>query len=189
METKQLTFLRAVLSLSDMLVLNMCLFVGAHLSNKYGAPHYSNLYVQIFLPANALWILVTSVFSVYGEYTVYKLADIKKATWRSILLYAILIELYINITAPYAFPSNFAYVFLGPVAVTFTISRYSFNAIEKVITFDFNKRTASILAIASIGGHWIELQRLNSFFKDHDVTFISNKNFINKKVSDSKYYT
>jgi len=188
METKQLTILRSILSLSDMLVLNMCLFVGSYLSNKYGYQHYNDIYIQTLLPANALWVLVTSVFRVYTEYTVYKLDDINKATWRSILLYAILIELYIKITAPYAFPSNFVYVFLGLVTVTFVVSRLSFSVIEKVMDFNFSKRTASVLAIASIGGHWIELQRLNPLFKEHDVTFISNKNFIKRKVNGSKYY-
>ena len=189
METRQLTFLRSVLSLSDLLVLNMCLFVGSALSNKYGTQHYSNIYFQVLLPANALWVLVTSLFNVYGEYTVYKLADINRATWRSILLYAILLELYIKITVPYSFPSDFIYAFLGLTTITFIISRLLFTTLEKLMHINYNKRTASILAIASIGGHWVELQRLNPFFKEHDVTFISNKSFINKKIGDSKYYT
>ncbi|MBD1394635.1 oligosaccharide biosynthesis protein Alg14 [Mucilaginibacter sp. ZB1P21] len=56
------------------------------------------------------------------------------------------------------------------------------------MTINFSKRTASVLAIASIGGHWIELQRLTPLFKDHDVTFISNKSFLDSKVNGSKYY-
>lgn len=188
MKLKQLAILRSMLSLSDMLILNMCLFVGDYLANKYGSQYNSNIYIENLLPANALWVLVTNVFRVYGEYTVYKLADINKATWRSILLFAILINVYIKITTPYAFPSNFVFAFLGLVAVAFIISRFSFAAIEKATTLNFNKRTASVLAIASIGGHWIELQRLTPLFKGHDVTYISNKDFVDNKISGRNYY-
>jgi hypothetical protein len=188
MELKQLAILRSMLSLSDMLILNMCLFVGNYLANKYGSQFNSNLYIDNLLPINALWVLVTSVFRVYGEYTVYKIADINKATWRSIMLFAILFNLYINITTPYAFPSNFVFAFLGLVTLAFIISRFSFAALEKVTTLNFDKRTASVLAIASIGGHWIELQRLTPLFKEHDVTYISNKDFVNNKIGGSKYY-
>jgi hypothetical protein len=188
MKFKQLAVLRSMLSLSDMLILNMCLFVGNYLTNKYGPQYNSNFYIENLLPANALWVLVTSVFRVYGEYTVYKLADINKATWRSILLFAILINWYIKITTPYSFPSNSVLTFLGLLAVAFIISRYSFKAIEKVTTLNFHKRTASVLAIASIGGHWIELQRLTPLFRDHDVTYISNKDFINNKIDGNNYF-
>lgn len=177
-----------MLSLSDMLILNMCLFVGNYLANKYGLQYYSNFYIENLLPVNALWILTTSIFRVYGEYTVYKLADINKATWRSILLFSILISWYIKITTLYVFPSNFILTFLGLLSVSFIFSRFSFTAIEKITTLNFDKRIASVLAIASIGGHWIELQRLTPLFKGHNVTFISNKDFINDKIDGSNYH-
>ena len=188
MKLKQLAMLRSMLSLSDMLILNMCLFVGNYLANKYGSQYNSNFYIENLLPVNALWVLTTSIFRVYGEYTVYKLSDINKAKWRSMLLFSILVSWYIKITAPYAFPGNSILTFLGLLSISFIISRFSFTAIEKVTTLNFNKRTASVLAIASIGGHWIELQRLTPLFKEHDVTYISNKDFISNKVGGSKYY-
>jgi len=188
MKLKQLAMLRSMLSLSDMLILNMCLFVGNYLANKYGSQYNSNFYIENLLPVNALWVLTTSIFRVYGEYTVYKLSDINKATWRSMLLFSILVSWYIKITTPYAFPGNSIFTFLGLLSISFIISRFSFTAIEKVTTLNFNKRTASVLAIASIGGHWIELQRLTPLFKEHDVTYISNKDFISNKVGGSKYY-
>ncbi|RFZ95820.1 oligosaccharide biosynthesis protein Alg14 [Mucilaginibacter conchicola] len=50
------------------------------------------------------------------------------------------------------------------------------------------ERSATVLAIASIGGHWVELQRLSPLFKEHDVTYISNTRNMDTKVKGSKHY-
>jgi hypothetical protein len=188
MEKKQLVILRSLLSLTDILVLNMCLFVGSYLSNKYSGQYNGAIYLHTLLPANALWVLTTSLFRVYGEYTVYKIADINKATWRSIILFACLLELYLKITTPYGFPSQFIYVFFGLITIVFFVSRFSYVFMERMMNVNYNKRTASVLAIASIGGHWIELQRLMPVFRQHDVSFISNKKDLKGNVRGSKHY-
>lgn len=46
-----------------------------------------------------------------------------------------------------------------------------------------------ILAIASIGGHWIQLLRLMPLFKEHEVTFISTKANLKHMVSGHKFIT
>jgi UDP-N-acetylglucosamine:LPS N-acetylglucosamine transferase len=46
-----------------------------------------------------------------------------------------------------------------------------------------------ILAIASIGGHWIQLLRLMPLFKDHDVTFISTSADFANTVKGHKFHT
>lgn len=188
MEKRQLTILRFLLSLSDLIVLNMCLFVGSYLSNKYWGQHDMVSYLSYLLPGNALWIITTSIFRVYGEYTVYKITDINKATWRSILVYTLFFQLYVKLTLPHGFHSEFILTFLSLIILTFLISRFSYSLINHVLNINYNKRTASVLAIASIGGHWIELQRLNPLFNDHDVTFISNKKYLANTVKGSKYY-
>ncbi|WP_183558404.1 oligosaccharide biosynthesis protein Alg14 [Mucilaginibacter sp. SP1R1] len=46
-----------------------------------------------------------------------------------------------------------------------------------------------ILAIASIGGHWIQLLRLMPLFKDHEVTFISTKPNLKDMVKGHRFIT
>ncbi|WP_233524415.1 glycosyltransferase family protein [Mucilaginibacter conchicola] len=188
MKKQKLDILRFFLSLSDILLLNMCLFVGTYLSNKYGNQYNENIYLHSVLPLNAIWVLVTNLFRVYNEYTVYKLADIKRATWRSILALCLFFELYTKITVPYSYPTQFTYFVLGLVVLMFALSRYLYSTIEKLMQIDPAERSATVLAIASIGGHWVELQRLSPLFKEHDVTYISNTRNMDTKVKGSKHY-
>jgi len=46
-----------------------------------------------------------------------------------------------------------------------------------------------ILAIASIGGHWIQLLRLMPLFKENEVTFISTKPNLSDMVKGHKFIT
>lgn len=46
-----------------------------------------------------------------------------------------------------------------------------------------------ILAIASIGGHWIQLLRLMPLFEEHEVTFISTKPNLKDMVKGHKFIT
>ena len=52
-----------------------------------------------------------------------------------------------------------------------------------------SKKNKKILAIASIGGHWIQLLRLMPAFKGQDVTFISTMSSFADTVTDHKFYT
>jgi len=62
------------------------------------------------------------------------------------------------------------------------------------ITGYFTKRIADqdpavrVLAIASIGGHWVQLLRLMPLFKSNNVTFISTKSSLKDTVDGFKYY-
>ena len=46
-----------------------------------------------------------------------------------------------------------------------------------------------ILAIASGGGHWVQLLRLMPAFKDHDVSFVSTNQVYEKMVHPHAFYT
>ncbi|OOQ57089.1 glycosyltransferase family protein [Mucilaginibacter pedocola] len=45
-----------------------------------------------------------------------------------------------------------------------------------------------VLAVASIGGHWIQLLRLMPLFKEHDVTFMSTNPSLQDTVKEYKFY-
>ncbi|MCL6216761.1 hypothetical protein [Zunongwangia pacifica] len=45
-----------------------------------------------------------------------------------------------------------------------------------------------VLAIASVGGHWIQLLRLIPAFKGSEVVFVSTKQSFGKMVSNEKFY-
>ncbi|GAA4785584.1 PssD/Cps14F family polysaccharide biosynthesis glycosyltransferase [Olivibacter ginsenosidimutans] len=45
-----------------------------------------------------------------------------------------------------------------------------------------------VLAIASVGGHWIELLRLKPFFDEYNTVYISTKVSCKDMVGESKFY-
>ena len=181
--------MRFFLALSDLALLNMCLFISYYLSDKYGYHIDKAIYLHNILPACIFWLLSTGLFRLYSAYTVYKLKDIYKATWRSIFLFIVFFQLYISITISTSFPGYFIFSFYLLLIISFLFSRFSYIAFEKILNFNFNERKANVLAIASIGGHWIELLRLMPIFKDNDVTFISNKENLKSTVDGYKFYT
>lgn len=46
-----------------------------------------------------------------------------------------------------------------------------------------------ILAIASVGGHWIQLLRLKPAFKENDIIFVSTNASFSKMVNGHKFYS
>ena len=46
-----------------------------------------------------------------------------------------------------------------------------------------------ILAVASIGGHWIQLLRLKPLFKDQEVEYVSTNSSFNSTVDGSRFHT
>jgi hypothetical protein len=188
MEKKKLLILRFLLNFTDLILLNMCLFVGIYLSNKYGFNLGWTLYKQCLFPANVLWVIITSLFRLYGEYTIYTPKDINNATWRSVFIYCLTFKLYTTLVFFNVAHTNYIIVFYALLIPSFLISRFSLMSLTSFVKFDFNKRTASVLAIASVGGHWIELLRLMPLFNNHEVSFISNKDNLANSVEGHGFY-
>jgi|GEM_PF-675965 len=188
MPTHKLLVLRLLFMLSDFILLNICFFVGFHLSNEYIAEPNMSFFQDNILIVNTIWFLCTVLFGLYNEYTIYTLKDIYRATWRSILLHAVVFQLFVVFTFNGNFPKYIILAFYFLFVVFFLISRLTSKGLEKILKFDFNGRKTNILAIASIGGHWVELLRLMPLFKENNVTFISNKANLKDSVKGHKFH-
>ncbi|SEM80797.1 Oligosaccharide biosynthesis protein Alg14 like [bacterium A37T11] len=44
------------------------------------------------------------------------------------------------------------------------------------------------IAVASIGGHWIQLLRLNPAFKNHEMVYVSTNSNFSSMVPNNKFY-
>src|ERR1700761_485773 len=120
MQKRHLALLRVFFGVSDAFLLNMCLFFSDHIFNHH-VHNNIQYYVIAFLVNIVLWILSTSPFRLYGEYTIYKLRDIYGATWRSILLYTVLFQLYLFFSNDFAFhfSTKVVFAYYSIIAVTF----------------------------------------------------------------------
>jgi len=187
MHRRQLLLLRFLLAASDLILLNMCLFVGFYLSNKYGNHINLSIYYNSILPVSIIWILSTGLFKLYDEYTIYTLKDICRSSWRSILFHAMAFPFFIFFEYS-DFPRYFLFAFYALVTGGFVLSRIIAMRLESLMMFNFEDREANILAIASKGGHWIELLRLMPLFEADKVTFISNTANLEDTVKGHKFH-
>jgi len=185
---RKLLLLRLLLASSDLVLLNFCLSVGLYLSNKYVIHSVTHFHIINHLIITTIWILTAGLFRLYEEYTVYKIKDINRATWRSIVLHVILFTILILLTSNPDFSRNTLLIFYSLVVICFALSRLTSAALEGMLNFDFDDRKANILAIASIGGHWIELLRFMPLFAENNVTFISNKSNLKDTVKGHKFH-
>ncbi|MDB4925329.1 hypothetical protein [Mucilaginibacter sp.] len=184
--TKQ-TLARLLLAFSDFILLNVCLYASYHFTTKYGFEFTKYSIFKALIFTWITWFLSTYIFRLYSEYTVYKFKDINKATWRTIVFH--LLAIYLLLRSNPTFPPHCVFIYSLIVVCGFLFSRIICIAIMPLVKFNFEKREAHILAIASVGGHWIELLRIMPLFKGKNVTFISNKASLSNTVKDYKFHT
>jgi UDP-N-acetylglucosamine:LPS N-acetylglucosamine transferase len=100
-----------------------------------------------------------------------------------------LLAVYLLMGNNHALPVNFSLSYGLVVGLGFALSRILCVAVMPLVKFNFEKREANIMAIASVGGHWIELLRIMPLFNGKNVTFVSNKANLSNTVSDYKFHT
>ena len=61
------------------------------------------------------------------------------------------------------------------------------NFLKKLLNIENNMK--KVLAIASGGGHWVQLLRLLPAFKEHEITFVSTNEVFSNMVSPYTFYT
>jgi UDP-N-acetylglucosamine:LPS N-acetylglucosamine transferase len=52
-----------------------------------------------------------------------------------------------------------------------------------------NQRSSRVLAVASSGGHWVQLCRLRPAFSGHDVAYLTTEAGHRADVGDARFYT
>ncbi|MFD2147781.1 hypothetical protein [Mucilaginibacter antarcticus] len=163
------------------------MFAGFHAAISLGSftltAHDTYVLVSVIW---ASWFLSTMLFRLYSEYSMYQLSDIYKATWRSVILHIILISAF-ALSIQVAFELIFIYSLI--VLLAFLCSRSLCSILMPLIDLDFEERKANILAIASVGGHWIELLRIMPLFKGKSVSFISNNQSLKETVLGYSFHT
>jgi Undecaprenyl-phosphate glucose phosphotransferase len=152
MQTRYLYLLRFILGLSDLILINICFFVGFHLANKFGNPIDDDVYRRNILTCNLIWLLSTSVFRLYGQYTIYKLELIYRATWRSIAVHAFLFLTYLFFTNHIEFPRQFLVGFYSLVTLGFIMSRFTGTYLQEMLSKNFDIRKAVAVLGMNPGG-------------------------------------
>lgn len=184
------TLFRFFFLLCDVILINVTLLVCYYLFDKYYAPLDINLYRYISVSV-IVWLLSTSVFSLYSEQTIISRGVVYRSTWRSLAAHLFLFSFYGLIDTGVK-SIIFLLAYCIALIVSFLLSRMISQFLENYLIskIDDNKKV-NVLAIASIGGHWIQLLRLMPLFNvsTNDVTFVSTWANVDKMVDGHKYYT
>lgn len=144
METRYFYLLRFTLALTDLIIVNLCFYLGAYLSNKYFEPFDKSLFSNNVILCNLLWLIITRIFKLYSKTTIHILEYIYKATWRSYALHLTLLSAYFFFSSSLNMPKHFFVIFYGLLFISFLISRFTGTALQSALNenFDIRKKVA-----------------------------------------------
>ncbi|MGI4749990.1 MAG: exopolysaccharide biosynthesis polyprenyl glycosylphosphotransferase [Janthinobacterium lividum] len=175
MQTRYLYLLRFILAITDIVLINVVLFISFYFINQTQLSNIQH-YIIIY---NIIWLLSTSVFGMYSEDTIQRSDFIYRATWKSLVLYILLIVFYINFSKDFIFPRNLLIFYFGTLSLLFLFSRFIGTGFELVLKRNFNiRKSVAIIGNNETGlrlAHYFNVQKnfdFNGFIGDsnHDYT-------------------
>lgn len=145
--TRYLYLLRFILAFSDVVLINICFFIGFYLSDKYGSHIPENVYKNNILICNMIWLSCAAMLRLYSEDTIRKLEFIYRRTWRSVALHAVIFIFYLFFTNTDV-SRNFMVSFYCLMVSGFLVSRFTGTAIETILSKYFSiRRPVAVLGM------------------------------------------
>ncbi|MGY4539585.1 putative colanic acid biosynthesis UDP-glucose lipid carrier transferase [Mucilaginibacter sp. UYNi724] len=144
METRYFYLLRFTLALTDLIIVNLCFYLGFYLSNKYFVPLDKSMFSNNVILCNLLWLITTGIFKLYSKTTIHVLEYIYKATWKSYVLHLTLLSAYFFFSSSLNMPKHFFIIFYGLLFLSFLMSRFTGTALQSALNenFDIRKKVA-----------------------------------------------
>ncbi|MBC7916068.1 MAG: hypothetical protein H7Y07_18340 [Pyrinomonadaceae bacterium] len=121
------------LAISDIFLLNISLFLGYYLTNKYLVDVNHLIYVNNIWSCTIIWLLCTGIVRLYRYTTMQNLHKIYKLTLRSLALYGVSFSGYVLYTNESTFPIEFLASLLPIVGMLFVLSRFTAKALRELL--------------------------------------------------------
>ncbi|MCX2477739.1 hypothetical protein OQY15_01475 [Pedobacter sp. MC2016-15] len=183
-----LTLSRLVFAISDLFLVNLSLFLCFYFFAVHANPLEPSSICD-FSVSSGIWIFSNWLFNSYDPHTIVKFKNVRRATLRSVSLYLLLFIPYLLIFRATPNSAAFLLSFTAIITLSFTLTRYTYTTFEYLLIKLIDKDEAvNVFAIASIGGHWVQLLRLMPLFNMNDVSFVSTKPGLKDTVDGHKYY-
>ncbi|MEJ6980521.1 exopolysaccharide biosynthesis polyprenyl glycosylphosphotransferase [Pedobacter sp. P351] len=155
MKTPYLYVLRGILAISDLVLFNLSLFVGFHLSAKIGNYLENPVSIQDIVICNLIWFITTLLFRLYSEEIIFRIELIYRASWRSIALHAFLFLSYLFFFSKAPLAKEFIVCFYSLIVFGFLLSRFTGTALHDFFITHVDVRKA--VAIIGLNQDGIEL--------------------------------
>jgi putative colanic acid biosynthesis UDP-glucose lipid carrier transferase len=133
METRYFYLLRLILAWTDLALVNACLFIAYHLSNKHGITIDKHSYQHTAIICNLIWIVCTGIFKLYNEDTIHKQEAIYRGTWKSLALHIALFIAYLFFSNSTDFPKSYFISFYSLLVLSFLLSRFTGTALQALL--------------------------------------------------------
>lgn len=145
MQTRYLYLLRFILVITDIILINSSLLIAFYLT---GETYLSSLPHSIFI-LNVIWLLTATIYELYTQDTIYRSDFIYRSTWKSLILYDLLLVFCITFLNDINFSKKLLVIYFGLLALFFIVSRFLGTGIEFVLKRNFGIRKS----VAVIGNN------------------------------------
>lgn len=178
MQTRYLYLLRFTLAATDILLINVILLLIFYFTGLKALDNFQH-YIIIY---NIIWLFSTSMFGMYTEDTIQRSDFIYRATWKSLVLYFLLIVFYINFSKDLVFPRNLLVYYFISLSVLFIFSRFIGTGVEIILKRNFKIKKP----VAIIGNNETGLRLAHYFQTQNNFDFTG---FIGGSDADYTDYT
>lgn len=188
MESRYNYVLRYTLAITDILLVNLCLFTGLIFNQDQLDLNWDYFRYNIII-YNLLWLLCTSIFQLYSIRLLQSLEKIYRGTWKSSALFVLVVSI-VMVSNNAAFPYYFIIFLTIQLAIAFLFSRFIGTLLLTLI----HKKTDTRKSVAVLGrnkgglqlGNYLNMQNSLNFvgFLDNEAVeshTIKQKNQLAKK--------
>lgn len=152
METRYFYLLRFILAWTDIIIVNLCFFLGFYFASKYWETIDPYFYKENVVTCNLMWLVCTGVFGLYAECTIHKLESVYRATWRSAALHCFIFLAFLFFTSETNFPKSFIVIFYGLMTFSFILSRFTGTTLQAVLNKNYDIRKVVAILGMNEGG-------------------------------------
>lgn len=186
MRNRYLYFLRIVLILCDLIMINGCYWICYFLINGvWDGKLKLETYTAFISPYNLIWLVTVILFRMYSDETVRKIEKLMRATWKSVIVLMVLFSLYLFLTKNYALSRQFILFLFAFLSAGFFVSRFIITVLETSKTRKRSKYRVSVAVMGFndtgiklaeyFGGHGSEFKFEGILDEGDKMTFV-NKN-------------
>lgn len=132
-QTRYIFLLRIILTVTDLLLLNIAFFASFYIVNTTGVKLSFLSYQKYLVLINLIWIVSSSIYRMYHIEMVKTIEAILKVTWRSLILNIFLFLVFLTFTNDSFLSREFLFIFYFVLSVFLFLSRFLGSLTEMMI--------------------------------------------------------
>lgn len=166
MRTRYLYLLRALLFISDIVIINACYLLAFYFVDRFRLELSDQLYHEFLIIYNLCWLVSTSMFSLYRSHNVRRLESVYRGSWKSLLCHGLLLAVYLIATKNTLYSRQFLFFVYSMLCGAFLLSRFMLTIIDLRYRRSFHtRRSVAVLGFNATG------IRLAQYFQSHPNDF------------------